>query len=221
MNQSTSLSLTLSVSIYLCLGLVLFVSSAFALDGGTLRLNLDNGWKAFEVISAGDDPAGDGVTYVMPSAFDGAGAWLFDPATLRFQISHEYGDAMISEVNVDLVALQDAIRNMINVGTTGGGTFVLSARQAYDRWSDDGGVTFTSTSSNSNTSFDRFCSGQSYAPHTYGTDRGFVDEIYITGEEFAAGNRLFAIDSANRDFYQLSGTAWIFRSWSATRRAAF
>ena len=92
-------------------------------------------------------------------------------------------------------------------GTTGGVSFVVSARQAYDRWSDDGGSTFTPTSDTSNTSFDRFCSGQAYAPDTFGIDRGFVDEIYITGEEFAGTDRLFAIDSVDRDFYQLSGTA--------------
>jgi len=109
-------------------------------------------------------------------------------------------------VDVDLADLKTAITNMINTGTTGGGTFVLSARQAYDRWSDDGGSTWTNTSDTSNTAFSRFCSGQSYAPDTYGTDRGFVDEVYVTGEEFS-NDRLFAIDSVNRDFYLLSGTA--------------
>jgi hypothetical protein len=37
-------------------------------------------------------------------------------------------------------------------------------------------------------------------------NRGFVDELYITGEE-VSGGRLFAIDSAERDFYQLSGVS--------------
>ena len=33
---------------------------ANALDGGTLRVNTYNGWKAFEIISSGENPTGDG-----------------------------------------------------------------------------------------------------------------------------------------------------------------
>jgi hypothetical protein len=186
---------------------LLLTTAALALDGGTLRLTTYNSWKAFEVISAGEDPAGDGFSHAMLTHFDGAGAWLVDPATLRVQVNHEIFDTLISEVDLDLAGLQAAISNMISGGTTGGVPFVVSARQAYDRWSDDGGSTFTPTSDTSNTSFNRFCSGQAYAPNTFGINRGFIDEIYITGEEFAAPFRLFAIDSANRDLYQLSGTA--------------
>lgn len=178
---------------------------ALALDGGTLRVNTYNGWKAFEVISQNDDPAGDGYSHSMPSTFDGAGAWMVDPSTLRIQVNHETSDASISEVDLDFVNLQNAILNVINSGTTGGVSFVLSARQAYDRWSDNGGASWTNTSSASNTSFYRFCSGQAFAPDTYGPDRGFVDQVYMTGEE-GSGNRLFVLDSVNRDLYQLSGT---------------
>ena len=183
-----------------------FVPTVYALNGAALRLNTFNGYRAFEVITAGDDPGGDGYRYVMPGSFDGAGARLVDPNTVRVLVNHETADASVSEVDISLIGLQTAIRNMINSGNTGGVTFVISARQAYDRWSADGGASWTSTSNNSNTSFYRFCSGQAWAPNTYGTNRGFVDEIYITSEE-VAGGRLFAIDSANRDLYQLSGTA--------------
>jgi hypothetical protein len=199
--------ISIESTILLLVGQFLLATSAVALDGGALRLEPYSGWKAFEVISAGEDPAGDGFSHSMPTNFDGAGAWLVDPATLRVQVNHEIGDTSISEVNLDLADLQTAISNMISGGTTGGVSFVVSARQAYDRWSDDGGLTFTPTSDTSNTSFNRFCSGQAYAPNTFGIDRGFVDEIYITGEEFAGTDRLFAIDSVNRDFYRLSGTA--------------
>lgn len=184
----------------------LFPVSANALvDGGTLRLNTFNGWKAFEVISQGDDPAGDGFAYSMPGNFDGIGAWLVDPLTLRVQVNHETTDASTSEVNLDLAALQVAIGNMISGGSTGGGSFVDSARQAYDRWSANAGASWTNTSSAANTSFYRFCSSQAYAPDTYGTDRGFVDELYVTGEEGNFGS-LFALDSVQRDLYELSGT---------------
>jgi len=173
-------------------------------DGGTLRLDTFNGWKAFELITQGDDPAGDGFAYAMPSTFDGLGVWRVDPFTLRVQVNHEKTDASISEVDVDLAALQSAVANMISGGSTGGVSFVQSARQAYARWSADGGAHWTATSSAANTDFYRFCSSQSHAPHSFGTDRGFVDELYITGEEGDDG-RLFVLDSVNRDLYQLSG----------------
>jgi len=180
---------------------------ANALDGGTLRVNTYNGWKAFEIISSGENPTGDGFNYSMPGTFDGSGAWMVDANTLRVLVNHEETDAAISEVDLDFSAFKTAIDNVISTGSTGGGTFVLSARQAYSRWSDDGGITFTNTSSMANTNFGAFCSGQAYAPNTFGSDRGFVDEIYINGEEWAGSFRLFALDSVNRDLYQLSGTA--------------
>lgn len=183
---------------------------AMALDGGTLRINPRNGWKAFEVISFAEDPTGDGFTWSMPHTFDGLGALLSDASTLRVQVNHEVLDATISEVDLDLSSLKTAIGNTISGGTTGGVSFVTSARQAYDRWSSDGGASWTNTSDPNNTSFNRFCSGQSYLPNTFGAGRGFVDNVYITGEEsfgIASFERLFAIDLDNRDFYQLSGVA--------------
>ncbi len=181
----------------------LYAESAWAINGGTLRVLPRNSWRAFEVISAGDTSSG----WTMPDAFDGVGAWLPDAATLRVGINHEISDATVSEVNLNLANLQIAIRNVINTNATGGVTFVTSAQQAYDRWTANDGASWTTTSNTSNTTFARYCSSQSFKPHTFGTNRGFVDDIYITGEEvFALTGRLFAIDLANRDFYQMSRT---------------
>jgi hypothetical protein len=199
------MKLSLEPTLFALVACCMLANPADGLDGGILRLDTFNGWTAFEVISEGDDPAGDGFAYSMPSTFDGTGAWRVDSSTLRVLVNHETGDAAISEVDLDLPALRTAISNTISSGGTGGVHFVDSARQAYDRWSADAGGSWTSTSSTSNTSFSRFCSGQAYAAHTFGTDRGFVDEVYVTGEE-VGGGRLFALDSANRDLYQLSGT---------------
>ena len=44
----------------------------------TPQVSPRNGWKAFEVISAGDNPGGDGFDWVMPQTFDGVGAHLPD-----------------------------------------------------------------------------------------------------------------------------------------------
>ena len=203
-NLSISSRQRCSAALLGALSMVFHSASTQALDGGTVRVTTSNSWRAFEVISQSDNPSGDGYNYSMPSKFDGAGAWFVDSSTLRIQVNHETGDASISDVDVDLANLQSSISNMINSGSTGGVSFVESARQAYDRWSSNGGTSWAKTSDTSNTSFSRFCSGQAYAPDTFGTDRGFVDHIYITGEE-VSGGRLFAIDSSSRDFYQLSG----------------
>jgi hypothetical protein len=196
-----------------------FNSTAFGLDGGTLRINPRNDWKAFEVITVDNNPTVDGFDWSMPNAFDGLGAWLSDDSILRLQVNHEISNAAISEVNLDLASFKTAISNTINSGSTGGGRFVNSARLAYDRWSSDGGATFTNT-----TDFSRFCSGQSYSPNTFGDGRGFVDDIYITGEEGFGNDRLFALDLNNRDFYQLSGATgsafgWLIR-WTAPRSSS-
>lgn len=103
---------------------------------------------------------------------------------------------------------------MIHADSTVGVRFVLSARQAYDRWSSDGGLSFSGVASVSGTSFSLLCSGQAYAPHTFGADRGFVDQLYLTGEE-VTGGRLFAFDSVNRDLYQLSSSGTIGTSGTA------
>lgn len=189
-----------------CFVLLFFHSQVQALNGGDLRIIPDNGWEAFEVISEGDTvPVGS--SHSMQGNFDGLGAWLVEPNKLRVLLNHETEDASISEVDLDLSKLKNAISNMIQYGNTGEEKFVVSARQAYNRWSGDLGSTWTATTDTTNTNFLRFCSGQAYAPNTFGQNRGFLDEIYITGEEgfknFNA-NRLFALDSKNRDLYQLS-----------------
>jgi hypothetical protein len=132
----------------------LIVESAWAINGGTLRVNPRNGWRAFEVISSGNTSTG----WTMPDNFDGIGAWLPDTNTLRLGINHEISDATVSEVNLDLANFQTAIRNVINTNATGGVSFVTSAQQAYGRWSANGGSTWTTTVDTTNTAFSRFCS---------------------------------------------------------------
>ena len=178
----------------LCLHLLsLFPSTTIALDGGTPRIMTTNGWKAIEVITQGDSKGPSG--WSMPNLFDGGGAFLVDSNTIRIQVNHETTDAKISEVDVDKSSLKAAIQTMITNGSTGGVSFVKNARLAYES---------TNLASGSSRIFCRFCSSQAYAPHTFGTNRGFVDQLYITGEECARG-RLMVLNSSDRTLYQLSG----------------
>ncbi|TWU28246.1 hypothetical protein [Bythopirellula polymerisocia] len=202
----------LSANLLFVVASVTLLSSAYALNGDTLQLNPRNNWRAFEIITVGDNPVDDGFDWTMPSTFDGLGARLSDASTLRILINHEISYTTISEVNINLSSFRTAISNTINSGSTDGASFVTSAREAFERWSSNGGASWINASDKNNTRFERFCSGQSYLPHTFGPGRGFVDNIYITGEETFGDfsfNRLFALDMNNRDFYQLSGVTGI------------
>lgn len=178
---------------------------ALALDAGSpFQLTTYNGWLGFEIASVGE---GTGGGYVLPGTFDGLGAQLVGGNTLRVQMNHETGDASVSQTLIDVASFQTAINNVMTNGVnnaTGGVSFVNAIKQAYDRWSPDGGATWNATVDDTTTSFYRFCSGQSFAPDTYGANRGFVDNVYIAPEE-GSTNRLFALDINNADFYQLSG----------------
>jgi hypothetical protein len=157
---------------------------ALALDGGRLRIKPFNGWKAIKIITAGDSK---GRSWRLPDNFDGAGAFAVDGDTIRIYINHEKGDSSITEVNVDKNKLKQAISNMIRDSEITllvvGVSFVNSARLAYERWSSDGGVSFTTEVLPDDTKFCKFCSSQAHKPDTFGNNRGFVDQIYMTGEE--------------------------------------
>src|SRR5690349_7703155 len=98
--------------------LLLSDNDAFALNGGTVRVTPRNGWRAFEVISINDNPAGDGYPWAMPGNFDGVGAWAPTAGTLRLNINHENADATVSEVNLNLANFQTAIHNVISTNAT-------------------------------------------------------------------------------------------------------
>jgi hypothetical protein len=176
-----------------------------ALNGDTLQFEMFNGWKGIEIITEGDDPSGDGHDWSIPRDFDGAGAWMKDPNTLQILVNHEtMGDATISEVDIHVPNLNMAILRMRAQGDTSGITFVESARQAFGRYSNDLGESFKTTTRPGDIEFNKFCSGQTYAPNTFGSNRGFVDQMYITGEEDDGGG-LFVLDNINRELYLLSG----------------
>ena len=189
--------------------LLLFIATTTArAQDGPLRIRTHEGWTAFEIATAGDQFDG----WTMPLKFDGIGAQVHDHVDgrqLRVQVNHETDDATISEFNLDLKNFRRSVVKKIASGNTGGQPFINSVGQAYQQFSPDGGASFIATSDNSNTQFRKFCSGQSYVANTFGINRGFVDEIYITGEEIFfvdPPGRLMALDLNTKTLYQLSGT---------------
>ena len=212
------------VVLLLLLLLLLYMPTvAVAINGGESMIQTFYGWKPIEIISQGDSRAAADVVmgdeYHLPGVFDGAGAYLVEheeedvydegndhnqTSIIRIHVNHEMIPASISEVNVDKQRLMEAIDSMQFGGDIGqSDNFVIDARLAYTRWTDDGGQNWHYDVQPESTMFCKFCSSQEYSPNTFGPNRGFVDQLYVTGEECSNG-RLFVLDSNNRDLYQLS-----------------
>jgi len=183
-----------------------------ALNGDPSKLGLDTylGWQAFEVITQGDTNLQG---YTVPGELDGVGAYLLpdDANTLRVLSNHETGRAcdtnntsVVTQIDVDLSRLQQAVLNMRTNGDLGGErSFVRSFGLAWDVIVNETGQQVAALPESPRLLL--FCSSQTYGPDTFGPGEGFADQIYLFGEEKkTARGRLFALDS-NRKLYVLSG----------------
>ncbi|KAL3764667.1 hypothetical protein ACHAW5_000298 [Stephanodiscus triporus] len=155
-------------------------------------------WRSFEVVTQGDQIGG----YTLPGQFDGIGAHLINNTHIRVLLNHEtpWGcdtasmSSSVSDLTIDKTSLKSAINNMINKNSAAGVSFVKQAGKAYNKyWSKNG------------TSVESF---GVHLPDEFGLGegRGFVDTLYIFGEEEDAtvGNgRFFAI--ANKTMHMITG----------------
>lgn len=206
----------------------LFVASPYdasALDGANApQLTPLAGWDAFELVTQGDNittiaDAGYGTT-VTRGTFDGLGGHL-SGGTLSVYINHETSSAAISRVDLGLAKLQQALQSTIDGGiTVFPASIATGMGYAYDTIYDGSYHAISKSApvasgtvavgSYSNANFDRFCSGTSYLSDTFGTDRGFVDSIYMTGEE-TSGGQFFALDQATQTLWEVpdvGGASW-------------
>lgn len=189
---------------------------AAALDGMMpLEMTALNGWQAFELVTQQDELgalADDGYhTTMVRGIFDGIGTYRVGNAMSIF-VNHETNNAAVSRVDVSVGNLQQAIANTIDGGVTPFPTSIVEGvGYAYDQIFDgtyhavnhpdpvasgatgvrDYGVTF----------FDRFCSGTSHAADTFGANRGFVNEMYLTGEE-VSGGKFYALDPTTSTLWE-------------------
>lgn len=182
-------------------GLCLFAHPVVtALNGDELYFLPDADWQAVEIITQGDSTTAD---WSMPPIFDGLGAYIEDDDKLYFLVNHETAEATISQVQVDRTMLEARLAAMAAGSADTSDPFVLSAARAYDQVSADGGLTWEDAAT---AQFARFCSSQVYLPGAFGSPlRGFVDTIYLTGEEVPLG-RMVALDPVQKELYILSGT---------------
>ena len=98
---------------------------------------------------------------------------------LRVLLNHEtpYG------CDTTKAALKSAIYNVITTGATQGVSFVVSMGRAYDTFRTKSGVKVTSFGGSA---LKWFCSGHVHEADTFGPGMGFVDRMYIFGEEAPA-----------------------------------
>lgn len=93
----------------------------------------------------------------------------------------------ISEIILDRSKFMEAIGTMVETGgrSTGGTKFVKHVGLAYDAFRTKSGRRVDSFGDND---FVYFCSGHLHPPEEFGPGRGFVDGVYIFGEEEEADN---------------------------------
>ncbi len=125
--------------------------------------------------------------YTPVGILDGLGAYKLNSTTVRVLANHELGanvgntyslangttmtGARISYFDIDV-----ASKNIIDAGA--------AFDTAYDR---TGAIVTSATQINESTSttdgFNRLCSSALFEANTFGTDKGFTDRLYFTGEE--------------------------------------
>ncbi|KAG7351268.1 carbohydrate binding module family 6 [Nitzschia inconspicua] len=190
--------------IFLLCNLAIRSVPVLSLNGGRSMIETSNGWKAIEVVTEGDQLSD---SWRLRNLMDGMGAYLVDGGkTLRILVNHEREgtDATISEININKAKLKEKIRSGV-LNQIGDVEFVESISRAFSKWTRDGDWLDTEVMDwRTESNFCRFCSSQSYEANTFGSNRGFVDRVYITGEE-CSGGRLFVLHAATREMYQLSG----------------
>ena len=117
-------------------------------------------------------------------------AHLINDTHIRVLLNHEtpWGcdttsmSSSVSELTIDKISLKSAINNMINKNSAAGVSFVKQAGKAYNKYRIKDGTSVESFGGNP---FTYFCSGHVHLPDEFGLGegRGFVDELYIFGEE--------------------------------------
>jgi hypothetical protein len=191
--------------------------NALALHGaGSVNLTTDNGWLAFELVTQTDNIAaisdpGYGSTATRGN-YDGLGTYV-DGNQLSINLNHETANAAISRVDLSISAARQAIQSKLDAGATPFPASIATGMgYSYDRIYDGAyhavnnpnpaAIGIPAIVNYGNDWFDRFCSGTSYFPEAFGSGRGFVDAMYLTGEE-VAGGKFYATDQATRTMWEV------------------
>ena len=152
---------------------------------------------------------GDSV-YTAPGIFDGLGAYDNGDGTYTVLANSELGAAVGVPYLVDGVALTGARiskfiidKDIDNDASNGYQSAVIAGGIAYTSIIDANGDRVTSAAQ-LNGGFNRFCSGSFEEANKFGNRRGFVDAIYLTGEEADEG-LFYALDTETDTMFALAG----------------
>ena len=161
-------------------------------------------------MAAISDPGYGGT--VTRGTFDGLGTFR-NGDTISIVVNHETANAAISRFEVDRPRLRLAVLSTIDGGATEFPSQVVTGiSYAYDRIYD--GTYHAVNNPNpaaegipaivtfGNNFLDRFCAGTAHRPHAFGIGRGFVDPMYLTGEE-TTGGKFYATDPLTRSMWEV------------------
>jgi len=195
-------------------------SQAPALDGNMpVNITTLNGWSTFELVTQNDyigaiSDRGYG-NRASWGEYDGLGSYVNGNSLVIF-VNHETDPGAVSRVELNLSSFQQAINSSIGNGITPMPSFIVSGMgYAYDtiydasyHASDFPNPVASGTAAVAGYGADtflRFCSGTSYRANAFGVDRGFVNQIYITGEESLhdSTGQLMALDPVTRTFWDV------------------
>ena len=152
---------------------------------------------------------GDSV-YAAPGIFDGLGAYDNGDGTFTVLANSELGNTVGYGYLVDGVALTGARiskfiidKDVDNDASNGYQSAMISGGIAYSEIYDVDGLEVTAASQ-INGGFSRFCSSSFEQADRFGAGRGFVDNIYLTGEESDEG-LFWALDTESDAIWALPG----------------
>jgi hypothetical protein len=144
------------------------------------------------------------LTYLPPGRFDGMGAYGNGDGTFTLLVNHELQASDGYPINVA----------GLNANVSGAriSRFVIAkdidgnAANGFQPRVLSGGLAFDEVKSMDPTfakgGLSRLCSANLSEPFQFGGGRGFVDRLYLTGEEAGPG-RFFALDTANTDLHHV------------------
>lgn len=153
--------------------------------------------------------SGDSV-YAPTGIFDGLGAYDNGDGTFTVLANSELGNTVGYGYLVDGVALTGARiskfiidKDVDDDASNGSQSAMVSGGIAYKEIIDAEGNAVTSAAQ-LNGGFARFCSSSYEQADRFGAGRGFVDSIFLTGEESDEG-LLYALDTETEVIYALAG----------------
>jgi endonuclease I len=149
-----------------------------------------------------------------PGTPDGLGAFSLNATTVRVFMNHEIeipsngsGAFPYTLSNGTIISKGGARVTYFDIDKTS--RRVVDGGLAIARMYDRAGAVVTNTSQLELGGLDRMCSASLYEPQSFGSGRGLVDRIYLTGEETSTsfghphGGTYWALDTSNGDFWAL------------------